>query len=506
MQQASLNFFKNMKLEVKYIDQIKKDFAKMQSIEDLLQILNEVKPLIYGDKSVPFKLNQLTWYSNSKLSGKRYNCFKIIKKSGKERIIHSPVNGLKAIQKTLSIVLQCVYEPHIAAMGFVRNRSIVTNANVHIGNYYIYNVDLKDFFPSIDQARVWKCLQLNPFNLIDDNSVNKDRENLSSKLKVILFETHPKSKNVLIVTFDNETQAIVSIRKSFIKEKDNVLPLFCDDDSYLLDTWHVKLINNVPWLIEKKPSEKPQIYKRSKIANVIAGLCCTELEVERITESGEWKKESRNVLPQGAPTSPVITNIVCQKLDYLLTGVAKRFGLKYTRYADDITFSSIHNVYQPGSEFLKELHRIIAEQKFHINESKTRLQKEGYRQEVTGLLVNEKVNVQKRYIKQLRLWLYYWERYGYERASEFFLQQYVSNKAYLKKGNHHDMENVISGKLDYLKMVKGVENSIYVKLRGRFNKLKFDKGASSRKKHLESILQTFIEEGFEKAMIKYEQF
>jgi hypothetical protein len=108
--------------------------------------------------------------------------------------------------------------------------------------------------------------------------------------------------------------------------------------------------------------------------------------------------------------------------------VARRFGLKYSRYADDITFSSMHNVYQPESDFLKELQRIILEQGFHIKESKTRLQKDGYRKEVTGLLVNEKANVQQRYIKQLRMWLYYWERYGYERAAGLFLQEYIADK------------------------------------------------------------------------------
>jgi RNA-directed DNA polymerase len=87
----------------------------------------------------------------------------------------------------------------------------------------------------------------------------------------------------------------------------------------------------------------------------------------------------------------------------------------------------------PMSEFLKELHWIIAEQNFHIKESKTRLQKDGYRKEVTGLLVNEKANVQQRYIKQLRMWLYYWERYGYEKASGFFLQQYIADKGPCKK-------------------------------------------------------------------------
>jgi RNA-directed DNA polymerase len=89
----------------------------------------------------------------------------------------------------------------------------------------------------------------------------------------------------------------------------------------------------------------------------------------------------------------------------------------------------MHNVYQPEGEFLKELHRIIARTKLSHKESKTRLQKEGYRKEVTGLLVNEKANVQQRYIKQLRMWLYYWERYGYERAYDFFFQQYIPTKA-----------------------------------------------------------------------------
>ena len=70
--------------------------------------------------------------------------------------------------------------------------------------------------------------------------------------------------------------------------------------------------------------------------------------VERKDIDGNWIETKKNVLPQGAPTSPVLTNVVCQRLDYLLTAVAKRFGLKYSRYADDITFSSLHNVYQKG--------------------------------------------------------------------------------------------------------------------------------------------------------------
>jgi len=160
-----------MKLEQADINQIRTAFEKMQSREDLLHVLNEAKPLVYGDKAVPFDLKQLTWYANPKLGKKRYAEFKIKKKSGAERCIHAPVKGLKSLQKTLSFVLQCVYEPHNAAMGFVRNRSIVDNAKLHVGNKYIYNIDLKDFFPSVDQARVWKCLQLKPFNLNSEQEV-----------------------------------------------------------------------------------------------------------------------------------------------------------------------------------------------------------------------------------------------------------------------------------------------------------------------------------------------
>jgi hypothetical protein len=451
-----------VKLEQAHIDQIRTAFEKMQSREDLLHVLNEAKPMVYGDKTVPFELKQLTLYISRKLVIKRYAEFKIKKKSGAERTIHAPVKGLKSLQKTLSFVLQCVYEPHNAAMGFVRDRSIVDNAKLHVGSKYVYNIDLKDFFPSVDQARVWKCFQLKPFNLNKASSVEpqymKWEDFKKEHLKTDEPVTFLKGKGRM---FTNTPLGTLYVANNLDKEKDKYILL----GSSSLKTKAGKSLEGTLWLVNKIPDTS-----RLDIANIIASLCCTEMEVERKTETGEWEKVKRNVLPQGAPTSPVITNIVCQRLDYLLSGVAKRFGLKYSRYADDITFSSMHNVYQPESEFLKELHRIIAEQNFHIKDSKTRLQKDGYRKEVTGLLVNEKANVQQRYIKQLRMWLYYWERYGYERASSFFLQQYIADKGHVKNGKP-DMANVIAGKLDYLKMVKGANNELYLKLKERFKNL-----------------------------------
>lgn len=517
-----------MKIEQTHIDQIRSSFEKMQSKEDLLHLLNEAKPFVYGEKAVPFQLKQLTWYSNPKLAKKRYTEFKIKKKSGAERTINAPVKGLKAIQKTLSFVLQCVYEPHQAATGFVRGKSIVDNAKVHTGSIYVYNIDLKDFFPSIDQARVWKCLQLKPFNLNETKGLHNLQVAANARVSTLrssLLDNVPGEEHFAKLDFEGYQFPSGYYNKKFqdtgnifykIEKNSNtdffgrIIVYKINSSFEILNAEANKLnidLNSKQYLlflelcfakiIESHQKELHEKNTKISLANILASLCCTEMDVERKDKAtGEWILEKRNVLPQGAPTSPILTNVICQRLDYLLSAVAKRFGLKYSRYADDMTFSSMHNVYQKDSEFIKELHRIIAEQGFHIKENKTRLQKEGYSQEVTGLLVNENVNVQKRYIKQLRMWLYYWESYGYERAYNFFLQQYVSDKGQDVKGKP-DMANVIDGKLNYLKMVKGVENDLYMKLRERFDRLTF------KESFMTKVLNTWEANGIESAMKLY---
>ncbi len=479
-----------MNIQKEHIEKIRTSFENIQTKFDLLRLMNEVKLLIYGDKAIPFELKQLTWYANPKISGKRYLSFSIKKKSGKLRTIHAPVKGLKELQRTIAVILQCVFEPHKAAMGFVWGKSIVDNAIIHQESNYVLNIDLKDFFSSIDQARVWKCFQLNPFNL------NADSDKLLPFMK---WEDFKKE----VFGTDSKVNFILSKDKKTIFRKTAFGTIFASSklelkkEIFVFSGYPINkikgetLINNTFWLVNKIP----QVTK-IQLANILAALCCTEMEVERKNTAGEWVKINRNVLPQGAPTSPVITNIVCQRLDFLLSGVAKRFGLKYSRYADDITFSSMHNVYQNDGEFFKELYRVIENQGFYLNSEKTRLQKRGYRQEVTGLLVNEKANVQKRYIKQLRMWLYYWERYGYSRASIFFRKQYLADKGHIKP-NNPEMIMVLSGKLDYLKMVKGEENELYLKLKDRFISL------INRKQgipELEKVLDVWEMEGVEKAM------
>jgi hypothetical protein len=484
-----------MKTDQLNLNQIRNAFSKMQSRQDFLNLLNLAKPMVYGSCALPFELKQITWYANNTRNKNKYKKFTISKKSGAKREIHAPVRGLKAIQKTLSFVLQCVYEPHLSAFGFVKNKSIVDNARVHEGSRYVYNIDLKDFFHSIDQARIWKCLQLDPFNL---KGIIETVE--WADLDVFAKEILKTDKPLEAFEFYNGRLAVptelgwIYIAKNFDFNKEMYVILA---DSQIKSKRGENLEGTL-WLVNKIPQSD-----KVEIANIISNLCCSELEVERKNEAGKWEIVKRNVLPQGAPTSPVITNIVCNRLDRLLTGVAKRFGLKYSRYADDITFSSMHNMYQQDSDFIKELNRIIKEQGFHVKESKTRLQKEGYRKEVTGLLVNEHVNVQKRYIKQLRMWLYYWERYGYERASDFFSQQYLADKGIVKNGKP-DMIKIIAGKLDYLKMVKGADNNLYMQLKFRYAKLtNTEKLQEERYEYLNRVIDLIFDKGLNDAMDYY---
>lgn len=343
--------------------EIRKYFLEVKSLDDLARLLTDIKSNNIGIKSHGISSKQLKHFSSDKLASKRYRTFYIRKKNGSLREINAPSYQLKFILNALNIAFAAVFVPDDVAMGFSSGKSVVDNAKVHIGHNYVFNIDLKDFFPSIPQARVWKRIQLPPFNLPKD------------------------------------------------------------------------------------------------VANVVAGICCS------------YNKElGRNVLPQGAPTSPLLTNAICCNLDRRLKGVAKRFGVHYTRYADDMTFSSMHNVYHEDGEFRKEVLRIIGDQGFTLNDKKTRLLRNGERQEVTGLIVNTKANVTRKYIREIRWILHNWETFGYAKSYALFYPRYKSEKGYIKKGEPV-MENVVGGKLNYLKMVKGANNPTYKKLQNRYEAL-----------------------------------
>ena len=179
--------------------------------------------------------------------------------------------------------------------------------------------------------------------------------------------------------------------------------------------------------------------------------------------------DDRRVLPQGSPASPAITNYLCIRLDRRLNGLAKRFGASYTRYADDISFSSNVNVYR--GEFQKELKRLVDSEGFIINEKKTRLLTKSQRQEVTGVTVNSKLNVSRTYIKWIRRYLYLLERYGQDKAIDLYTKDYIKGKGEDLLDHPPSLELVLKGKLNYLSMVKGKDDSTYLSLQRRYENL-----------------------------------
>lgn len=115
----------------------------------------------------------------------------------------------------------------------------------------------------------------------------------------------------------------------------------------------------------------------------------------------------KGVLPQGAPSSPIITNLICQTLDMHVLKIAKKYKLDYTRYADDLTFSTNKNDFLDNKDdFFKDLKKEIQKSGFSINDSKTRLIYHDSRQIVTGLVVNQKINVPRAFYKSTRAMLH----------------------------------------------------------------------------------------------------
>ena len=107
-------------------------------------------------------------------------------------------------------------------------------------------------------------------------------------------------------------------------------------------------------------------------------------------------------LPQGSPLSPILTNLICQILDINLLKVSKKYKLDYTRYADDLTFSTNRKDFLLVKDnFEKEVKAVIKHSGFTINDKKTRLIYKDSRQVVTGLVVNKKINVKKDYYKEM---------------------------------------------------------------------------------------------------------
>jgi hypothetical protein len=130
---------------------------------------------------------------------------------------------------------------------------------------------------------------------------------------------------------------------------------------------------------------------REEVATLLAMLC-TESPREVVELEGKtyFVSLGPRCLPQGAPTSPALTNTLGLRLDRRLSGLARKLGWRYTRYADDLTFSLPHNHQGPPrvGTLLGSIRRIVEDEGFSVHPDKTAVARRGGRQKITGLVVN----------------------------------------------------------------------------------------------------------------------
>lgn len=274
-----------------------------------------------------------------------YRSFFISKKKGGKRKIEAPFLNLRIVQWKLLEFLNSTYNKVYnddlinsfgfipskrQFTGFINTKHIVKNASLHVNKELVINVDIRDFFNSINESML-----------------------------IELFESPPFSFNVELIDF--------------------LLQIILIDGH----------------------------------------------------------------LPIGAPTSPILSNMVMRGIDEKLSKIKNYI---YSRYADDITFSTNHYNKHEGSQFIFEIKTILSQFGFDLNDKKTKIMGRSERQLVTGLVVNEKVNVRREYIRNIR-------------SSLHNINKNTTLKECLS----------IEGKIDFIGYVRGLNDSIYRKLKNELH-------------------------------------
>jgi retron-type reverse transcriptase len=201
------------------------------------------------------------------------------------------------------------------------------------------------------------------------------------------------------------------------------------------------------------------------ISSLLAMICtyCERMPIE-VKGQKRYVKTSSRILPQGSPASPMITNILCIKLDKRLNGLADKYNFTYTRYADDMSFSLKertghldHKLEADGKinlgSFCVLVSKIVSEEGFKINKSKTRFLKAHNRQCITGIVVNnEELGVPKKWVKILRAAIHNGKK---EKAKGQLPQETIRKisgmAAWLKSVNAERYKDIISEAYELIK-------------------------------------------------------
>lgn len=169
-------------------------------------------------------------------------------------------------------------------------------------------------------------------------------------------------------------------------------------------------------------------------------LLSSEPGIQQVILDGEryFVRIGERCLPQGAPSSPAITNIICRRLDRRLAGAARTLGFAYTRYADDMSFSGSRSSAKKLGKLQWRLAKIVQEEGFELHPDKTRAMRSNSRQEVTGIVVNEKPSLERKTLKRFRALLHQIEKDGPEGK---------------QWGRAHNVLDAVKGFANYVSMV-----------------------------------------------------
>ncbi len=269
--------------------------------------------------AMEISIPQLRWlaFHSDAPTRTHYVTFEIPKKSGGMRRLSAPHQKLAAAQHWILTKILNLLPVDECAHGFIAQRSVLTNAQPHVGATIVINADLSDFFPTI---------------------------------------TFPRVEGVF-----------------------------------------------------RKVGYSPAV------ATILALLCseCPRQKLQ-LGETIYHAATGPRALPQGACTSPAISNQIARKLDRRMSSMAAKLGWKYTRYADDLTWSTSGEVTPSIGYVLARMRHIVEDEGFELNHGKTRVQRRSQRQSVTGVVVNDQMSVPRETIRQVRAILHNAKRTGLE--------------------------------------------------------------------------------------------
>ena len=181
------------------------------------------------------------------------------------------------------------------------------------------------------------------------------------------------------------------------------------------------------------------------VATILA-LLCTECPRRKLTfrDTIYYAATGTRGLPQGACTSPAISNLICRNLDHRMSVMAQKLGWTFTRYADDITWSTMEEARPSIGYVMARIRHMAEDEGFRINDKKTRVLRPSQRQTVTGVVVNDKLSVPRKTIRRIRAILHNAQQTGLEAQN---------------RDGHPNFEGWLLGMIAWINMVNPEQGS-----------------------------------------------